>query len=193
MRRRIVRRTMGKDPIKKSLTVLANVGQGSTPAALNVVNVTERTSDGASVTIRDSQNISSAANVGDIVKYVHLVIQAANRDANVEPGDAGWLEWAVTFQKETITSIPTTNTGTLTLGVIAQRMFRGDCLMTGQIPVGSIQPITQEIMIKIPKNKVKLQLGSNLQFHTFFRSTDSTDMRTDNVRLVKSAFYKLYV
>ena len=131
--------------------------------------------------------------MGDIIKYVHLVIQAANRDIGVESADTGWIEWAVTFEKESATSIPSTNTGLVTLGNIAMNMFRGDCLLTGQIPIGSIQPITQEIMIKIPKNKVKLQLGSSLVFHTFFRSTDSTDTRTDNIRLVKSTFYKLYV
>ncbi len=184
---------MGKDPIKKSLTITSNTGQGSDVAALTVVNVPTRDTSGGVVTIRDSQTTSNFANVGDIVKYIHLVLQAANRDTNVEPGDTGWLEWAVTAQKETQTVIPSTNLGTTTLGVIAQRIYRGDCLMTGQIPVGSIQPVTQEIMIKIPKNKVKLQLGSNVLFHTFFRSSNSTDVRTDNLRLVKSAFYKLYV
>jgi len=192
-RRRIVRRTMGKDPIKKARTVISNQGNGSPPDALQVFTVPERSADGGSVTIRDSQNTGTIANVGDICKYVHFVIQAANRDTNVEPGDSGWLEWAITYERESQTVIPSTNIGTITLGTIAQQMFRGDCLMTGQIPIGSIQPITQEIMIKIPKNKVKLQLGSNMQFWTYFRSTDSTDMRTDSIRLVKSLFYKLYV
>jgi len=158
-----------------------------------LIVVPARSTTGSAVTIRDDQNTGSQANVGDIIKYVHLVIQAGNRDINVESEDTGWLEWAVTFEKESATSIPSTNTGLVTLGNIAMNMFRGDCLLTGQIPIGSIQPITQEIMIKIPKNKVKLQLGSSLQFHTFFRSVDSTDMRTDNIRLVKSTFYKLYV
>ncbi len=184
---------MGKEPIKKSQTLVDNTGQGEAPSALQIINVPARDTGGSSQTIRDTQNTNNVANVGDIIKYVHLVIQVANRDTNVEPGDTGWLEWAVTFEKETGTAIPAGNTGTLTLGVIAQRMFRGDCLMTGQIPVGSIQPIVQEIMIKVPKNKCKLQLGSTFQFHTFFRSSDSTDVRTDNVRLIKSCFYKLYV
>ncbi len=192
-RRRIVRRTMGKEAIKKGNTSVDNIGQGSNSATFPLINVPNRDNDGDVITIRDSQNTSAIANVGDVLKYVHIILQAGNRDTNVEPGDTGWLEWAVTFQKETQTTIASTNLGVQTLGVIAQRIFRGDCLLTGQIPVGSIQPITQEIMIKIPKNKVKLQLGSNLILHTHFRSTDSTDVRTDNVRLVKSFFYKLYV
>ncbi len=184
---------MGKEAIKKSVTTLDNIGQGSAPAALQIISVPARDTGGASQTIRDSQDTSVTANVGDVLKYVHLVLQAGNRDTNVEAGDTGWLEWAVTFEKESGTVIPAGNTGTLTLGTIAQRMFRGDCLMTGQIPVGSIQPIVQEISIKVPDNKVKLQLGSTFQLHTFFRSVNSTDVRTDNMRLVKSAFYKLYV
>ncbi len=185
---------MGKDPIKKSQTILENTGQGSTPATMELVSVPARSGDGTVATIRDSQDTATKANVGDIIKYVHVVLQCGNRDTNVEAGDTGWLEWALVFEKETSgTVIPSTNTGLLTLGVIAQRMFRGDCLLTGQIPIGSIQPITQEIMLKIPKNKVKLQMGSSLVLHTFFRSVNSADVRTDNLRLVKSTFYKLYV
>ncbi len=192
-RKKIVRKTMGKEPIKKSSTSLENMGQGSSVGSMQLIVVPERSSDGGTTDIRDKQNTSTLANVGDIIKYVHIVLQAGNRDTNVEAGDTGWLEWAVTFEKEKETQIPSTNTGILTLGVIAQRMFRGDCLLTGQIPVGSIQPITQEIMIKIPKNKVKLQVGSTMNLHTLFRSVNSTDVRTDNIRLIKSTFYKLYV
>ena len=192
-RKRVLRRTLGKEPIKKTLTNLDNIGSGSTPSAFQLISVPQRSGTGSNVTIRDSQNTSNIANVGDVLKYVHIVLQAGNRDTNVEAGDTGWLEWAVTFEKEKISTIPSTNVGVVTLGNIAMNMFRGDCLMTGQLPIGSIQPIVQEIMIKIPKNKVKLQLGSALQLHTYFRSVDSADVRTDNIRLVKSTFYKLYV
>lgn len=193
MRRRIVRRTMGKDPIKKSNTILENIGQGSSPSGMNLIVVPNRSTDGAVQTIRDDQDTGVQANVGDLIKYVHITLQCGNRDTNVEAGDTGWLEWAVLFEKEKATTIPSTQTGVLTLPVIAQRMVRGDCLMTGQIPVGSIQPIVQEILIKIPKNKVKLQLGSSMNLWTIFRLVDSADVRTDNIRLVKSTFYKLYV
>ncbi len=184
---------MGKEAIKKSNTNLANIGQGSNSAAFDLLTVLERSSGGEVVVIRDSQNTSTIANVGDIIKYVHITLQAGNRDTNVEAGDTGWLEWAVTFEKEKKTSIPSTELGTKTLQNICSNMFRGDCLMTGVIPVGSIQPIVENILIKVPSNKVKIQLGSAMQLHTHFRSVNSTDVRTDNIRLVKSTFYKLYV
>ncbi len=191
--KRIVRRTLGKDPIKKSQTLLSNTGQGSSPAQFELISVPGRTTDGASQIIRDDQDTSTKANVGDIIKYVNIVLQIANQDANVEPNDTGWLEWAVTFEKEKTTAIPSTFTGVQTLQALAMRIFRGDCLLTGQVPIGSIQPMVEVIKIKIPKNKIKLQLGSSMQIHTFFRSADSADVRTTNIRLVQTCFYKLYV
>ncbi len=193
MRRRITRRTMGKDPIKKSTTLLANIGSSSPVTTVKLVTVPDRSAGGATQTIRADQTTDSEANVGDIVKYVNICIEAANRDANVEAVDSGWLEWAVGFQKETSGALAITNLGTKTLMDVAVKTLRGDCLMTGCIPIGSIQPITQNIIIKIPKNKVKLQLGSNMNLYCYFRSVESTDVRTDNVRLVASAIYKLYV
>lgn len=191
--RRIVRRTMGKDAIKKGTTLIDNIGSGSPITVLDIASVQARSTTGAGQVIRDNQTTGADANVGDVLKYVNLCIEIANRDTNVEPADSGWLEYAVTFEKETSTPIPVTNIGTLSLPVIATRMFRGDCLWTGCIPVGAIQPMVSDIPIKIPKNKIKFQLGSALKLHMYFRSTDSTDMRTDSCRLVASALFKLYV
>ncbi len=193
MRRRRIRRTMGKDPIKKSLTLLENIGSGSAVSTFEVISVPDRSAGGATQTIRDSQDTAGKANVGDIVKYVNLTIQAANRDTNVEPGDSGWLEWAVGFQKESTPALAVSQLGVKTLGDVSTQTLRGNSLLTGCIPVGSIQPVVQNIQIKIPKNLVKLQLGSSMILFSYFRSTDSTDVRTDNVRLVTSAIYKLYV
>ena len=113
---------MGKEAIKKTRTLVANMGQGTAPNGMLLIDVPARTTTGSTVTIRDDQNTGNSANVGDVCKYVHLIIQAGNRDANVEAGDTGWIEWAVTFQKEILTTIPTTNTGVVTLGNIAQSM-----------------------------------------------------------------------
>ncbi len=192
-RRRVIRRTMGKDPIKKSVTLLANIGSGSPITAFEVISVPDRNAGGTTLSIRDGQDTSSKANVGDIVKYVNFTIQAANRDINVEPADAGWLEWAIVMNKETTAALAVTNIGTKTLGDVSTQTQRGNSLLTGAIPVGSIQPVVQQISIKIPKTMVKLQLGSALQLFCYFRSTDSADIRTDSTRIVLSALYKLYV
>lgn len=192
-RKRIVRRTMGKDPIKKSITLLANIGSGSPVTAFEVISVPDRSAGGATQSIRDGQDTTSKANVGDICKYINLTIQAGNRDTNVEPGDSGWIEWAVATTKETTPALAITNIGTKTLGDVSTQTLRGNSLLTGAIPIGSIQPIVQDIRIKIPKTYVKQQLGSSTMLFVYFRSTDSADVRTDSVRIILSAMYKLYV
>ncbi len=187
---------MGKDPIKKSVTKLQNIGAGSTVSELDIIIVPNRSAGGATLTIRDSQNTANTGNVGDIIKYVNICIEAGNRNDTPNPAssqDNGWLEWAVGFVKENDVSLAVTNLGTKTLGDIANQTLRGNCLLSGCIPVGAIQPITQDIKIKIPKTMIKLQLGSSLKLYTYFRSINSTDVRTDNCRLVTSAIYKLYV
>ena len=186
---------MGKDPVKKATTLLSNIGSGSPIGIFELLSVPVRTETGGATAIREGQDIASKGNVGNILKYINITLQAANRDTNVEPGDSGWLEWAVVALKEegTPASINNSQIGVHTLGVVCSRLYRGNCLLTGVIPVGSIQPITQDIKIKLPKTMVKLQLGSTVFIATYFRSTDSTDMRTDSVRLVESTMYKLYM
>ncbi len=195
-RRSIVRRTRGKEPIKKSVTLLANIGAGSTVTELDIIVVPDRSAGGATTTIIDNQTTGSTANVGNVIKYVNLCIEAGNRNDTPNPAssqDNGWIEWAVGFVKENDVSLAVTNLGTQTLADIATKTLRGNCLMTGCIPVGAIQPITQDIRIKVPKTMVKLQLGSSLKLYTAFRSINSADVRTDNCRIIMSALYKLYV
>lgn len=190
-RKRIVRRTMGKDSIKKAISSLTNVGSGSTVGRFELATVQGRSADGLGQNIIVNQNTGAAANVGNVVKYFNITLQMASRVGTVV--SSGWLEYAITMEKETDTSIPNTQIGVLTLGAIATRMFRGDCIFTGAIPVGANQPITLDLKIKVPTNKVKLQLGSNYVLHTYFRSTSSTDVSTDSNRLIQSCLYKLYV
>jgi len=83
--------------------------------------------------------------------------------------------------------------GLHTLGDVATKQYRGDTIFTGCIPVGAQQSNSLDLKIKIPANKVKLQLGSNLQLFCHFRSVDSADLRTNSHKLIMSALYKLYV
>ncbi len=197
MRHRIKRRTQGKDPIKKSVTFLTNIGQGSAaPAAMEIVILPSRSGTGSTQTIRDDQDTSNKANVGDIIKYVNICIQISPREEQGMQTDIqnnGWLEYAVVFQKEREQTIPSTNLSIQTLGDTATKQFRGDCLFTGCIPVGAQQANSLDLKIKIPPNKVKLQLGSNLIIFAHMRTVDSTDLRSDSHRLLLSAIYKLYV
>jgi len=197
MRHRIQRRTMGKDAIKKSSTILANIGPSTTPLfALSLLTTDEnRSSDGSTQTIRDTQNTEVLANVGDIIKYINILIQCGARGETIEPEDdtSGWLEWAVIKYKEGLVQPPITNLGTKTLGDVCTKMFRGDCILTGAMPVGGDQPNVQAITIKVPKIFCKIQIGSKMLLYVHYRSTNSASLATDLVRCILSCNYKLYV
>ncbi len=195
-RRRIIRRTMGKDPIKKALTILGNIGPASPMFELVVCETGAGTRDstGTEQNIREGGTTGNTCNVGDIVKYVNLTIQCGARDS-VAPEDdtSGWLEWAVVKSKENRVVPQTTNLGVSTLAVVCTNAFRGDCLLTGNFPVGGDQPNSTQIQIKIPKIFCKMQIGSSLVLYMHYRSTNSASVDTDLVRIIASAQYKLYV
>jgi len=194
-RRRIIRRTMGKDPIKKALTFQSNVGPSTNPVfAFDIIDTANsRDPDGGSQTIRDSQTTGNSANVGDILKYVNIQIQAGPRDETPEDDNSGWLEWGIVKYKENRVVPTNVNLGVDTLPVVLTRAFRGDCLLTGNFPVGGDQPNSQDIVLKIPKVFTKMQIGSVLTLYCHFRSVNSASTSTTLTRLIVSAIYKLYV
>ncbi len=195
-RRRIVRKTMGKDPIKKSGTLIASpIGPASVITSYPLIRVgVERSADGQSQTIRDTQNTDSLANVGDIVKYINVHIQTGARDS-VEPEDdtSGWLEWGIVKYKEGLVLPSNAQLGVKTLGDILTQQFRGDVLLTGNVPVGGDTPNNAEIILKVPKIAIKMQLGSTIQLFVHFRSVNAASTATDLNASILSFNYKLYV
>jgi len=187
---------MGKDPIKMSKTLISLIGQGTVSVTAHSIYTTDvgaRDTLGATSTIRDSSTNSDVCNVGDIVKYVNLVIQAGGTGATPEDETNGWLEWGVVFQKEAFFFPSNTGLGLQTLQDVLIKQFRGDCIMTGQIPIGNDQPITQEIRLKLPKKACKLSQGCNLNLFFHFRSVSSTNVQTDTTKVVTTSMYKRYV
>ncbi len=190
--RRIRRQTMGKQMLKHSGTLLANIGNASVPTKF-IICETEggaRTTTGAEQVIQANRTTDEVCQVGDIVKYVNIIIQCGPRTAAIP--ESGWLEWAVVAKREADADIPTTQTGNETIGVIAQRMYRNEVIFTGVFPMSNTQPNSQQIMLKIPKSKVRLNLGDTICIFAYFRSVVSTDMQTDSNRLVMSYIYKSY-
>lgn len=198
VRRRKTRRTLGKEPIKKSDTIIANIGQGSSITELAILqSATIRDVTGGNQSIRVSQDTSNIANVGDVCKYVNLCIEMAARATTDSLGavtaQQGWLEWGVVYQQEAKITPSSTNLGVQTLADVLTKTFRGNVLLTGCIPIGSVQPLAQDIKIKIPPKFVKVQQSSILSLYMHYRSESSTDIRSDSHRLVASCLYKLYV
>ncbi len=183
----------GKLGIAHAGTLLSNIGSGSVPTEFEVLETEAglRSTTGASQTITDSRSTAEVVNIGDVVKYINLFVQISSRNSTNE-NRQGWLEWALVMVKESEVSIPITNLGLDTLGVCANRMFRNECIYTGAVPVGMAIPNYLEIKIKVPKSKQIIRFGDEWRFYCFYRSNNSADVGTDDMRLVQSFMYKAY-
>lgn len=198
-RRRFRKTTIGKDAIKHSTTLLANIGQGTAaPTALSIYDTDAgtRSTTGSNLVVRDDADIRGTVNVGNIVKYINVCIQVGPRWITGDVAtkdDNGWLEWALVLQTEQKQAMLATNLGVQTLGDIANKQYRRNCLYTGCIPIGAQQPNALDMKFKIPPKWQKLQIGANLQLFVHYRSVNSTDVRTDSHRVLLSSIYKCYV
>ncbi len=193
-RRKIQRKTMGKEAIKKSATLLAVIGPSTNPITdFPLISVPARNTVGQQVDIRDVQTTDVDANVGDIVKYINIRIQSGPTDETPEDDTSGWLEWAIVKYRELITPPSNNQLGVRTLGDICTKMFRGDHLLNGAIPVGGDQPAVQDIILKVPKVAIKMQLGSAIVLFVHFRSSNNASVSTTLNDVVLSCQYKLYV
>lgn len=183
-----------KVPIQHSDTFVGNIGGASIPTEL-VVLTTEtgaRTTTGASQTTKSFASTSEIVNIGDVVKYLNIFISAGPRNNTSQIDSQGWLEWALVMVKESETSMPITNVGTRTIGDIATKMYRNECIWTGQIPLGLSQPNTQEVKIKVPSTKQRIRIGDEWRLYIYFRDLQVTSVSTDAVRYVVSDMYKSY-
>lgn len=184
--------TLGKQPLHHSGTLLDNVGSGSVPTKFVTIEteVGPRSTTGAPKSVQSFRSTDEICQIGDCIKYVNLFIQVAPRTATAN--DVGWLEWAYVCQRENDADIPITQVGNQTLGVIAKQMYRNECVYTGNIPIGSAQANKLDIQLKIPKPKTFLHIGDEYNLYVYYRSTNSADVQTDNIRVILSYFYTSY-
>jgi len=199
MRHRVRRQTMGKDAIKKSMTKVHVIGQGTGAIPQHVLVVTDvgsRIASGATTDILAKQDTGNVCNVGNIIKYINICIEAGSTNVTGDvptPDDNGWLEYAIVKSKEATIAPAITNIGTRTLGDICTTDFRGDVIFTGCLPIGASQTSAVDIKIKLPKIFTKMQWGSKLLLYIWNRSVNTTDVRTNSLKVITSALYKVYV
>jgi len=192
--RRKFRTGARKPSVKHSGSLLANTGSGSIVAKLVILKTSggPRSTTGAPQTIQSLASTDDDCRTGDTCKLVNLHIQCGPRsNVGVAEDRTGWLEWAFVCVRENETEVANTRIGVQTLGDIATQMYRGECIFTGNIPVGTGQPSSSEITLKVPKQKCKIKLGDEWRFLTYFRAVSSTSTATDSNRLVKSYNYKV--
>ncbi len=189
--------TLGKVPVKHSSSLVANIGQGTATIFGHLIlrtNVGLRLTSGGIQTIQDNATTENTINVGDYVKYVNICLQCSPRGANPtnDNDNAGWLEWAVCWQRERDVTPTTANLGVTTLGVVCSHVFRENCFLTGCFPLGTKQAMAQDIKIKMPKRCCRIRMGDTLQVFCQVRTSSSTDMRTDSHRMMASSHFKAY-
>ncbi len=179
---------------KHSGTIVDNVGQGSNAVKLVILKTSggPRSTDGGPMTIQSFSSTDDECKTGDTCKYVNLSLQVGPRQGLSEDDRTGWMEWAFLCVRENETEVPATNLGTQTLGDICTNMYRGECIMSGVVPVGSTQPAVATIKLKIPKLKQTIKLGDEWRYLTNFRSVSSTSTSTIALRVVKSWNLKVY-
>ncbi len=180
--------------VQHAHTLLSNVGSGSVPTTFEVLETEAglRTTTGGSQTIKDSASTAEVVNIGDTVKYINLFIQCAPRNGSANLDKGGWMEWAFVCVKESETTVPITDIGIQTLGVICTNMFRNECIYTGAFPMGTSQSNNIAISLKIPRFKQRIRFGDEWRLICYFRAADSTSVSTTAVRLLQSFMYKAY-
>ena len=185
------------NPIKHGSTLVDNTGPGVGSLFVHLIydtEVGERLSQGAVQTIKTQAKTDQTCEVGDIIKYVNICIEACPRGAdstNIKD-DAGWLEWGIIWQREEDADLGVTNIGVSNLGVLLGRMYRENAVYSGCIPVGSKQAMATDIKIKIPARMCKVKMGDKLKCFCYMRGSNSTDTRTDSTRLIVSSQFKSY-
>ncbi len=182
-----------KPAVKHSGTIVDNVGQGSNAVKFIILKTSggPRSTDGSPQTIQSGASTDEDCRTGDKVKFVNLTLQVAPRTGISEDDRIGWMEWAFVCVRENETEVPSTRLGVQTLGDICTNMYRGECIMSGVIPVGGTQPSIGLMKLKIPKHKVNIKLGDEWRYITFFRATSSTSTSTLSDRSIKSYNYKV--
>ncbi len=197
MRRRKVRLTMGKVAIKHASTLVDNTGPGVGSFFKHIIfetDVGNRQTSGAVKIIKAEADTGRVVNVGDIIKYVNVCLEASPRgvDSTNIKDDSGWLEWALVTQQEANLAPTVANIGVESLGVVCSQVFREDCLMTGCFPVGSRQSMSVDLKFKLPAKCCRIRRGHILHMFCYIRGSSSTDTRTDSTRLICSSMFKAY-
>ncbi len=197
MRHRIKRVTQGKQGVKHFSSLVDNTGPGVGTFFGHVVYQTDvgtRNSAGGTQTIKERATIGNICNVGDIIKYVHVCLECSPRGASPtdDNDNAGWLEWALVFQRERDVNPTVANIGVSTLGNICTNFYREDCLMTGCFPLGTKQAMSVDLPFKLPDKCSRLRVGYILTMLCYVRTSKSTDTRTDSHRLIASSGFKCY-
>ncbi len=173
------------------------IGPGTVITAEHIIRDTQvgpRDPTGGNDTIQLGRSFAEECNIGDKCKFVNLFIQVSPRliQDPISIAKTGWLEWAFCCIKADTAPPTNVNLGTQTLQTVCTRYLRHDCILTGAIPVGALQPAVASIQIKVPRAKIKLTVGDEWILFLHFRTASATETGTAEVRVITSFIYRNY-
>ncbi len=183
--------TRGKKGVKHAGTLLANIGSGSVPTKMIIIESEGGVATEAVKAIQDQAFTDETCRTGDLIKFVNIHIASSPR-LPLNDEHVGWLEYAVAWKREDTADLTITQLGTLTLGTVATNFYRDGCLWTGFLPVGREQSNGVNLSLKMPKKEQYLIVGRELVLFVYFRSQLSTSTGTNDNRVVLSYNYKAY-
>ncbi len=178
---------------KHADTKIFVIGPGTTTVSEHILRdsqVGDRKPAGGNDTIQLGRSFGEECNIGDTCKYINIHIQAGPRViSTTNTQNSGWIEWGFVIHKGTDVPPTTANTGTLTLGNILTNYYREQCIFTGSIPVGGVQPVVAEIRLKIPPKQQVLRVGDEWTLYIIARTISSVATATDTFKVVTSCNY----
>ncbi len=192
-RKRIVRRTMGKEPRMMSKTLLDD-NTANTVSIIKIMGPTQAVSATGVGDVFENADTKDLCSANSLVKYLNIRLESGIRD--VAPEAPGFVEYAVIFfekqeSEPTVNSLITSNIGTQTLGDLCRNLYRGDCIWEGAFRVSRELPEVLDLKIKLPGKCIKTERGKYLMFLKAFRTNDVTDTTSD-CRSWYSHNYKVY-
>ncbi len=192
-RKRVVRRTMGKEPRLMSKTLLDD-NVANTASIIKIMGPTQFTSVTGTGDVFENADTKELCAANSIIKYINIRLESGVRD--VAPQAPGFVEYAIVFFEKqqaepTLDAGITANLGTQTLGDLCRNLYRGDCIWEDAFRVSRELPEVANIKIKLPNKCMKTERGKYLMFLKAFRTNDVSDTTSD-CRSWYSHNYKVY-
>ena len=192
-RKRITRRTLGKEPRTMTRTLLDD-NVANTASIILVARPTLAASGVGTGDIWENADTINICAPQSVIKYINIRLESGLRD--VAPEAPGFVEYAIVIFEEnegapTVNSAITSNLGTRTLGDICKQLYRGNCIWDGAFAVSREIPRVMDIKIKLPPKFCSNKIGRWIALLKAFRTNDVSDTTSD-CRTWYSHMYKVY-
>ncbi len=194
-RRRIRKRTIGKDARRMSRTLIQSLVAGNVLETI-VIQPTDDVGSSGTADIFENADTLNKVSSNSICKYINIREEISIKP-DIAAANPGFFEYAlVVFDEQQ--SIPgvdvqiSTNIGTQTLGDLCVNLYRGKCLWNGSVAIAREQPQVLDLKIKVPPKFCKQMRGMYMMWFATFRSAVTTDS-TSTIPAVYSHQYKQYI